>query len=143
MTTKLYNRKDSESIRRNLRNNQTSSEKILWNKIRRNQVNGYHFRRQYGFGKYVVDFYCRDLRLVIEVDGANHFFNEKSTKYDIQRQKFIESLKIRFLRFTTTDIYHNLNGVMETIYEATFLPPPNLPLMKGEEEEKEPYFSSP
>ncbi|MFA4872286.1 MAG: DUF559 domain-containing protein, partial [Patescibacteria group bacterium] len=79
MTTKLYNQKALESIRKNLRNNQTSSEKILWNKLRKNRINGHRFRRQYSFGRYVVDFYCRELRLVIEVDGANHFFDKKST----------------------------------------------------------------
>lgn len=124
----LYNNKLKNNLRKNLRNKTTRTEIILWKKLKNKQVNGYKFRRQYGIGRYVVDFYCPELYLAIEVDGANHFFDAKSSKYDLERQRFIESLGIRVLRLTTTDIYHNLNNVLNEIYKVTFLPPPRPPL---------------
>jgi len=126
--TKLYNQKHQTNLRKKLRNNQTSSEKLLWNQLRRRQVNGHRFRRQYSFGKFIVDFFCPELKIAIEVDGANHFFDDRSTDYDLKKQKYINSLGVKVLRFTTTDIYNNIDNVLDVIYETTFLPPPTPPL---------------
>lgn len=66
--------------------------------------------------QYVIDFYYPELKLAIEVDGDSHF-NDISEKYDKERQKFIESFGIWFLRFTNIDIYDNIDGVLQTIFE--------------------------
>ena len=115
--TKLYNKKSKTVLRKKLRNNQTNSENILWKKLRRRQINNYKFRRQYSVGNYIVDFYCQELKLAIEVDGGSHFFDQDSINNDIERQKFIESFGIKFLRFTTTEIYYRISDVMEVIYK--------------------------
>ena len=77
-------------------------------------VCGYKFRRQYGVGPYVIDFFCPALRLAVEIDGESHFVSG-GNDYDEQRQAFIESFGIRFLRFTNRDVFDNLTGVLETI----------------------------
>ncbi len=103
-----------KSKRKLLRNNMPKAEVVLWSELKGNQLRGYKFRRQHSVGKFVVDFFCPKLKLVIEVDGDSHFLDEKS-KQDRERQKYIESQGIRFLRFTNTDIYTNLNGVLTTV----------------------------
>ena len=112
---KLYNSKAQKELRNKLRNNTTKAEYILWGYLKNKQVCGFKFRRQYGIGSYVTDFYCPKLKLAIELDGANHFFDGQSTNYDNQRQKFIESTGIKVLRFWNNEIYENMNGVIETL----------------------------
>ena len=114
---KIFNRRNQKEIRNRLRQKLTKYEAILWSKIKNKQVNGYKFRRQHGIGKYIVDFFCPELMLAIEVDGANHFFDDKSTKYDLERQDFLEIQGVRVLRIGDDEIIKNLDGVMETIYQ--------------------------
>ena len=90
------------------------AELVLWTKLRSKGFDGYKFRRQYSVGKYVVDFFCPKLKLAVEVDGDSHF-SEESERGDRERQNFIESFGISFLRFTNNDIYENLDGVLERI----------------------------
>jgi very-short-patch-repair endonuclease len=97
-----------------LRRNLPKAEVILWSRLKNKGLDGYKFRRQYSIGKFVVDFYCPRLKLAIEVDGDSHF-SEKSEVYDKERQRFIESFKISFLRFTNKDIYENLDEVLAAI----------------------------
>ena len=75
---------------------------------------GYKFRRQYSVSTYVVDFYCPELKLAVEIDGGSHF-QKGSEDNDRQRQTFIESFGIRFLRFTNEDVFKNLEGVIEAV----------------------------
>lgn len=91
-----------------------NAEILLWWKIRNRQIGGYKFRRQYGVYGYVVDFYCPKLKLAIEIDGETHITPEQ-LRYDQKRQKFIESLGIKFLRFCNMDVYENIEGVVEEI----------------------------
>ena len=77
-------------------------------------LSNHKFRRQYSVGPYVLDFYCPNLKLAIEVDGATHA-TAKEITYDQTRQKYIESFGIRFLRFTNIDVYENVDGVVEEI----------------------------
>jgi len=97
-----------------LRSNLPKAEVILWSRLKSKGLDGYKFRRQYSVGKFVIDFYCPRLKLAIEVDGDSHF-SETSEVYDKERQRFIESFKISFLRFTNKDIYENLGEVLATI----------------------------
>ena len=112
--TQLFNRTQGKQKRRELRRNMTNTEIMIWSKLRRKQVCGYKFRRQYGVGSYIIDFYCSKIKLAVEIDGDTHF-QEGIEAYDQQRQAFIEGFGIRFLRFTNRDIYENLDGVLETI----------------------------
>ena len=93
----------------------TKAEAILWKKISRKQLLGYKFRRQYSINNYVIDFYCPKLRLAIEIDGDLHFTTQKIKKYDRNRQIYLESLDISFLRFENHELYNNIDGVIRTI----------------------------
>lgn len=112
--TLVYNMAGEKIKRRMLRKNMSITERILWSKLRARKLLGYKFKRQYSVGKFVLDFYCPQLKLAIEVDGDSHFINGADI-YDKERQRIIEAYNITFLRFTNNDIYENLNGVIERI----------------------------
>ena len=114
--TRIYNRHSDKDKRQRLRNSAPNAEILLWQKIRRRQVGDAKFRRQYGVERFVLDFYCPQLKLAIEVDGPTHMGAESKEK-DRIRQRFIESLGIQFLRFTNVEIYQNLDGVIQIIHE--------------------------
>ncbi|MBU0473813.1 MAG: DUF559 domain-containing protein [Bacteroidetes bacterium] len=101
-----------KQLARKLRNNSTKSEVILWNYLKGKQIKGYDFHRQRPIKNYIVDFYCSELKLAIEIDGESHYGNE--VKDDI-RQKEIEKYGVSFLRFDESQIYFNLDGVMKII----------------------------
>ena len=111
----MYNDKILEARRRDLRVKQTEAEKILWQKLRNWQVEGFKFFRQYSIGKYIVDFYCSELRLVIELDGSQHY-EENALEYDEIREEFMKSLDIKTIRFNNLDVFKNLDEVMEREY---------------------------
>jgi len=106
-----YNKKLKEFSRK-LRNNSTLSEIILWKCLRAKQMKGYTFNRQKPLLEYIVDFYCKPLNLIIEIDGESH-----SNKYqsDIIRQKELESYGLHFLRFTDNEIKKDINNVLRSI----------------------------
>src|SRR5581483_6362873 len=112
--TQIFNRHDEIEKRRRLRNEMPKAEMLLWQLIKGKQVSGYKFRRQYSVGIYVLDFYCPTLRLAIEIDGSSHD-GDDAQEYDTARQQYIEALGIQFLRFTNSDIYNNLEGVITKI----------------------------
>lgn len=114
--TRIYNRHFDKEKRQYLRNNSPKAEALLWQKIRRRQVANIKFRRQYGIERFVLDFYSPHLNLAIEIDGPTHIGREVK-KYDQCRQSFVESLGIRFLRFTNEEIYEDINSVVGTIYQ--------------------------
>jgi very-short-patch-repair endonuclease len=114
--TRIYNRQSEKEKRRALRRNMTKAEVLLWLQLKNKQVLGHRFLRQYSVDRYVLDFYCPKLRLAIEVDGESHFV-EGAEEYDRERQQYIEALGIKFLRFLNTEIYHNLQGVLQAINE--------------------------
>jgi very-short-patch-repair endonuclease len=96
---------------RRLRTRCTSSETLLWSKIRRKSL-GYEFHRQVPIYEYIVDFYCHELRLAIEVDGCSH---EHKQEYDLSRQRKLESLGVRFIRFDNIDIIQGMSDVIRTL----------------------------
>lgn len=114
--TIIFNRKSEKQKRRALRNTMPKAEVILWAYLKNKQLYGYKFRRQYSVGPYIIDFYCPRLKLAVEIDGPSHF-EFQAIEYDYQRQKYIESFGIRFLRVTNLDIYENIDGVIEKIVE--------------------------
>jgi len=136
--TQLYNRTSEKGKRQQLRRNMTKAEFMLWQKLKGKQLEGVKFRSQYGVGQFVVDFYCTELKLAIEIDGDSHF-QDGVQEYDQERQAFIESIGIRFLRVTNDNVYKNLEGVLERIiYKIGELRnhPPQPPLLRGEQERK-------
>lgn len=112
--TEVYNKNSEKEKRRSLRQNIVKAEKIIWDKIRNRQIEDCKFRRQYSVDKFVIDFYSPILKLAIEIDSESHF-QEGAAEYDRERQMYIESLGIKFIRFTNNDVYENLDGVLESI----------------------------
>lgn len=106
-----YNPKLKE-LARQLRNNSTFAEVLLWNELKNKQINGYDFHRQKPILNYILDFFCSELKLAIEVDGITHD-NEESSSNDIERQKAVEALGISFLRFSDEDIKTQIEGVVK------------------------------
>ncbi len=106
-----YNPKLKEYARK-LRNDSTFTEIMLWNYLKGKQVRGYDFDRQRPIDNYIVDFYCKDLQLAIEVDGESHYGN---TKKDERRDKRLKALGVTVLRFDDTDIRYDLEKVIEMI----------------------------
>ena len=108
-----YNPKLKE-IAKDLRKNMTLSEVLLWNKLRNKQMMGYDFDRQKPIDKYIVDFYCKQLSLVIEIDGSSHN-NEDVYNKDVERQKQLEGLGVKFLRFNDLEVKKSLPQVLNII----------------------------
>ncbi len=100
-------------LRRKLRNNPTPQEVILWSRLRRKQL-GFKFRRQHSIGKYIVDFYCKELQLVIELDGWQHK-EEFSGKYENTRTDFLKRKGLYILRFWNNDVNDNIDYVVQKI----------------------------
>jgi very-short-patch-repair endonuclease len=102
-------------IAKELRRNMTPEEKILWQHLRTNRLNGLHFRRQQIIDGFIADFYCHAAGLVIEVDGEIH---EQQIEYDLERDKVISSRGLRLLRVKNEDVRNNLDEVLRLIERA-------------------------
>ena len=137
--TELYNKTSEKDKRQYLRNNMPPAEQLVWAKLKGRQVESCKFRRQYSVGAFVIDFYSVEIKLAIEIDGDSHF-RDGAEVYDLERQSFIEAARIRFLRFTNTQVYAELDAVIESISQMICdlreLPHPSPPLLKGREPEK-------
>ena len=102
---------------RELRQESTKAEKLLWSELRNRKLNGLKFRRQHPLDKFIVDFYCNEKKLVIELDGGVH--DEKINKdYDEARTAMLAGLNIIVLRFKNEDITNNLKEVIRKISDA-------------------------
>lgn len=99
-------------LARQMRHEPTPAEKQLWQKLRNKQILGFKFRRQHSIDRFIVDFYCGEVGLVVEVDGAIHDYTQEEDKL---RQDFLESLGLRVLRFTNTEILTSMDGVLQVI----------------------------
>jgi very-short-patch-repair endonuclease len=113
---KIFNKKDQKYIRQCLRRNLPTAEILLWNKIKSGQLKRIKFRRQHGIGQYVVDFYCPLRKLVIEIDGNNHFTSEGKRK-DFVRDSYLRSLGIKILRFNNQEVVKDIDLVLDKIYK--------------------------
>ncbi len=117
---------------RSLRKQQTNAEQKLWYFLRNRQLMGYKFRRQYPIGHYIIDFFCFDKRLIIELDGGQHLLQEN---YDITRTHFLEHAGYRVIRFWDDTVLKDTQNVLEVIFDALGNPHLN-PLPEGEERNK-------
>lgn len=110
-----YNPKLKE-LAKKLRKEMTLSEVLLWQELKGKNMLGYDFDRQKPIDNYIVDFYCKALKLVIEVDGNYHNHDEMPEKDEI-RHKRLESFGIRFLRYSEAEIQQNLKFVLNHIHD--------------------------
>ena len=100
-----------------LRKNMTDAERLLWSKIRKKQLRGCQFYRQRIIGNYIVDFYCPKTKLIVELDGGQHY-NEEENRKDRIRDDYMKKLGMKILRLSDREVFENLNGVIERIYES-------------------------
>jgi len=107
---------------RQLRKGQTDAERMLWYILRGRRFLGYKFRRQYPVGGYIVDFYCHDVGLAIELDGGGHNSKEQQ-QYDAERSITLASLSINVVRFWNSEVLNSLEDVLEEIYRILKSPP--------------------
>ncbi len=133
----LCNDKGQEKFRRELRARSTPAETILWQHIRAKRFMDFKFRRQYGVGKYILDFYCSKLRLAIEIDGDSHF-EDTAIISDRVRESFLRKHNIQTIRFTNHDIYYDFENVVNRLRQAIIdrqpklIPPLTPPMLGGE-----------
>ncbi len=109
----IHNKKELKEIRRDLRNNATDEEQILWKHLKNKQL-GYKIRRQHSVFNYVLDFYCASKRLAIELDGAHHYTDE-GKEGDKDRDGVLKTMNIKILRFPNSMIRDNISKVIKTI----------------------------
>ena len=106
------NEETQKERRKLLRNNSTMAEIKLWNELKGRKVGGLKFRRQQGIGSYILDFYCPELKLCVELDGNSH---EMKQEYDIERTLFLNGQGIEVLRFTNGQVMSHVLSVVNEI----------------------------
>ena len=111
----LYNR-NLKPLARQLRNEGTKGEAMLWfYALKARKMYGYQFNRQYPIGNYIVDFICRKLNLIIEIDGSSHISKSES---DRERQDYLEGMGYTIMRFSEAEVVHRLDDVVEKLSYA-------------------------
>src|SRR5215471_15223443 len=118
------------AVSRRLRQNATFAEQLLWYRLRSRSLFGTKFVRQEPIGPYIVDFVCREYRVIIEVDGGQHAENES----DMVRDRWLRDRGYSVLRFWNNDVIQNIDGVLEAIASALprETPPSPSPRLRGE-----------
>lgn len=104
-------------IARKLRQDQTNAEKLLWERLRRKDLNGFKFKRQHGFGNYIVDFYCSKAKLIIELDGKIHDKKEQKEKDKIREEDLIVH-GFKVIRFKNSEVENDIEKVLKKIKKA-------------------------
>jgi very-short-patch-repair endonuclease len=124
----------NKSLTKALRHNATEAEKKLWYHLRNRKVLGAKFRRQQSFGPYILDFYCAELKLAVELDGGQHG-GTKGIIRDEQRDEYLKQEGVIVLRFWNNQLFDEFEGVLDMIYTTLKgqTPHPN-PLPQGERE---------
>ena len=95
----------------------TEAEKLLWTNLGRKQLKGLQFYRQKPLGEYIVDFYCPKAKLVIELDGGQHY-SKKGEMSDLKRDSYLAGIGLNILRFSDKDVFENQRGVLEKIWNC-------------------------
>jgi len=115
--TKHFNKSSQTEKRRKLRQHQTNAEELVWKFIRNRQILDTKFKRQYSVDQYIIDFYCAELKLAIEIDGGTHNTSVQKKK-DIIRQKYLEGFNIMFVRIKDEELFGNPNKAFSKIENA-------------------------
>jgi very-short-patch-repair endonuclease len=102
-------------LARQMRHAPTEAEERLWQALRNRGVAGLKFRRQHAIERFIVDFFCLERRLIVEVDGPIH---DHQQEYDAVRQSYLESLGLRVVRFTNEEVLHQMESVLGRIQAA-------------------------
>ena len=103
-------------LARNLRKNSTIQERRLWNLLKNRQFHNLKFKRQQPIGDYIVDFICKEAKIIIEIDGGQH--NEpENIEYDKTRTEYLNNLGYKVIRFWNNEIYENIEGVVLRLKE--------------------------
>ena len=110
-----FNRPWLKNFRRELRTHGTHAEATLWLRLKGRQLGGYRFRRQFSVGRFILDFYCPETRLAVELDGAGHY-TEEGRAYDQARTEYLEQVfGIRVIRFENREVFERMEGVLGEI----------------------------
>jgi very-short-patch-repair endonuclease len=115
---------------RDLRQHMTDAEQRLWHCLRGKQLDGFRFRKQHPITRFVLDFYCPEVRLAIEIDGSQHN-TALARASDEECTRFLKARGIRVLRCWNHEVLQDLPGVLERIWEALHLPPSSPPPAGG------------
>ncbi len=115
MTVKARSPRYIIELARDLRKNPTPAERILWEELKEKKLEGFKFRNQHPVYRYILDFYCHEKRLAIEVDGDIH---KNRSDYDAFRDEFLKSMGITTLRVQNKDVIDSIPGVLETIRKS-------------------------
>lgn len=102
-------------LARQNRHERPLAESLLWDRLRGRRLCGFRFRRQHSVGRFIVDFYCAERELIVEVDGPIHEYMQEE---DAIRQAFLESLGLRVIRFTNNEVISHIDDVVRRIEEA-------------------------
>lgn len=113
----LHNSVEYNDLRQTLRQTLSHAEIALWLQLKKHGCCGYKFRRQHGIGRYIVDFYCPQLKLAIEVDGSQHF-ETNARAYDHERDCWLAAVGIQVVRFTTYDVINHIDSVIDALREV-------------------------
>ena len=114
---KLMNRKDKEFSRKKLRNHTTSAEAVLWSYLKSSQIENLKFRRQQSIGPYVVDFYCPEIKLVIELDGQVHA-DDEAIERDEKRSDYLKNeAGLHIIRFENLFVFRYIETILQEIKE--------------------------
>ena len=113
--TQKYNRPEQKSLRRDLRKGGEAPEAVMWTLLKNRQLDGMRFRRQFGVGPYVLDFYCPEIKLGVELDGASHFMSGNFGRDDVREEYLLREHGIRIIRFENRDLFYNPDGVVKVI----------------------------
>jgi len=103
---------------RALRKSMTDAEQLMWHCLRQKQLGGFRFRRQHPFERFVLDFYCCEAKLAVELDGGQHNEPEAIVR-DTERTAFLEQHGIQVIRFWNNEVFQNLEGVLQSVYDAS------------------------
>lgn len=117
MKKRIHNLKYLEARRKELRDNLTSAEAFLWKCIQKKKLEGRKFRRQHSIKNYIVDFYCAEEKLIIELDGQVHL-NVVQQVYDVERTKELESLGFKVVRFENKQVFEETSLVLNVIINS-------------------------
>jgi very-short-patch-repair endonuclease len=103
---------DLKELAIELRRNMTLSEVLLWNELKQKKMSGFDFDRQRPIGNFIVDFFCKELSLAVEIDGDTHIYKYD---YDEERQRILEKMGVKFLRFEDIEVKKNMSNVLRVI----------------------------
>jgi very-short-patch-repair endonuclease len=114
--SKVFNLPAKKRFRKELRKSMTAAEAVLWKSLKCRQILGRRFRRQVSIGRYIVDFYCPECGLVIELDGDAHFSMTRD-EYEMERTRYLEEQGLKVIRFENNEVYE-IEAVLERIKGA-------------------------